>query len=215
VASDQPSESRMRHPTLGPALAIHDDRRRTRWRLGFWILMIPLGITGIFIGRGDLDSGNTTLGYAQIAGAIVLAVYAAVAAATDFQRARSAIRLFIAKDGFELSTGDGPISWDEVATISDPHAPNGDPKIVRVQLDDPQGFPGRQSLSPYGRLMLTINRGDIVIGSGMAKPVLEVETLMRKQLAEFLRAESAGPEAAAPSTAARAKPVRSRRTRGR
>jgi hypothetical protein len=215
VASDQPSESRMRHPTLGPALAIHDDRRRTRWRLGFWILMVPLGIAGLFMGRSDLASGNTLLGGAQIAGAIVLAVYALVAAGTDSQRARSPIRLFIAKDGFELSTGDGPVSWDEVATISDPHAPNGDPKIVRVQLDDPRGFSGRQSLSIPGRLMLTINRGDIVIGSGMTKPVLEVETLMRKQLAEFLRAKSAGPEAAAPSTAARPRPARSRRMRGR
>jgi len=211
VASDQASESKARHPILGPAVAINDDRRRTRWRAGFWVLMVPLGISGLFIGREDLAGGNSALGLAQILGAIVLAVYSLFAAVADLKRLRNPIRLLIARDGFELSTGDGPVSWDEVATICDPNSPVGDPRIVRVQLDDPAGFAERQSLSPIGRLMLRINRGDLVLGSGMATPILDIEALMRKHLADYLRSESAGPEAAPQEATTRAKPIKGRR----
>lgn len=187
MASVQPSESKTRHQVLGPAVAIRDDRRRTQWRLGFEIAMLPLGLAGLAMASGDLTSGNTLLGVAQAAGGLIVAVYGLMGAKIDVKRRLNPTRLLIARDGFELSTGDGPISWDEVATISDPRSPTGEPKNLRVQLDDPQGFAERQALSPVARLMLRVNRGDLVLGSGMEKPIVTVETLMRKQLAEFRR----------------------------
>ena len=187
MASVQPSESKTRHQILGPAVAIRDDRRRTQWRLGFEIAMLPLGLAGLAMASGDLTSGNTLLGVAQAAGGLIVAVYGLMGAKIDVKRRLNPTRLLIARDGFELSTGDGPISWDEVATISDPRSPTGEPKNLRVQLDDPQGFAERQALSPVARLMLRVNRGDLVLGSGMEKPIVTVETLMRKQLAEFRR----------------------------
>jgi hypothetical protein len=38
--------------------------------------------------------------------------------------------------------------------------------------------------------MIRINRGDLNLGSGLAMPIVNVEDLMRKQLAEFRRLES-------------------------
>ena len=192
MTSVQPSESKTRHPVLGPAVAIHDDRRRTWWRLGFEIAMLPLGLAGLAMARGDLASGNTLIGVAQAAGAVIVAVWGILSAKIDVKRRLNPIRLLIARDGFELSTGKGPISWDEVATISDPRSPAGDPKDLRVQLDDPRGFVERYALSPFARVMLRVNKGDLVLGGGMAKPVVTVEALMRRQLAEFRHPGSDG-----------------------
>jgi hypothetical protein len=192
VASVQPSESKARHPILGPATAIHDDARRTWWRLGFEIGMVPLGLAGLAMASSDLSSGNTLIGLAQAAGGVVVGVYGVIYARMDVKRRSHPARLLIGRDGFELSTGPGPVSWDEVATIGDPRSPDGDPKNLRVQLDDPLGFAQRQGLSPVGRLMLRVNRGDLVLGSGMAMPVATVEAMMRKQLSEFHRSESDG-----------------------
>jgi hypothetical protein len=211
VASVQPSESKTRHPALGPAVAIHDDRRRTWWRLCFEIAMLPLGLAGLAMAKGDLEAGNTLLGVAQAAGAVVLAVYGLLAARIDVKRRSNPIRLLIARDGFELSTSQGPISWDEVATISDPRSPAGDPRNLRVQLDDPRGFAERHALSPFARLMLRVNRGDLVLGSGMAKPLATVETMMRRQLAEFRHPGSDGSGSSAESKPERAREPRPRR----
>ncbi|HEX7496853.1 MAG TPA: hypothetical protein VF344_00090 [Candidatus Limnocylindrales bacterium] len=211
MASVQQSESKTRHPVLGPAVAIHDDRRRTWSRIGFEVAMVPLGLAGLAMASGDLSSGNTVIGVAQAAGGVILGVYGILGARIDVRRRLNPIRLLVARDGFELSTGQGPISWDEVASISDPRSPEGDPRNLRVQLDDPSGFAERQRLSPIARVMLRVNRGDLVLGAGMEKPVATVETLMRRQLAEFRRSGSEGPgssEATTPEQARAPKPRR-------
>jgi hypothetical protein len=211
VASVQQSESKTRHPILGPAVAIHDDRRRTWWRIGFEVAMVPLGLAGLAMASGDLSSGNTVIGVAQAAGGVILGVYGILGARIDVRRRLNPIRLLVARDGFELSTGQGPISWDEVASISDPRSPEGDPKNLRVQLDDPGGFAERQRLSPIARVMLRINKGDLVLGAGMAKPVATVETLMRRQLAEFRRSGSEGPGSSDTTQPERARAPKPRR----
>jgi hypothetical protein len=211
VASVQPSESNARHSVLGPAVAVDDDRRRTKWRLGFEIAMLPLGLAGLAMARGDLASGNTLIGAAQAAGALIVAVYGILGARIDVKRRSNPIRLLIARNGFELSTGKGPISWDEVATISDPRSPASDPTNLRVQLDDPKGFAERYDLSPFARVMLRVNRGELVLGSGMTKPVATVETMMRRQLAEFRRSGSDGTESYAETKAGRIRTLKGRR----
>ncbi len=173
--------------------------------------MIPLGISGLFMARVDLESGNTLIGVAQVAAGVVVAVYAFFAAKLDARRMRNPIRLVIARDGFELSTGDGPILWGEVATISDPRSPTGEPKNLRVQLDDPEGFADRQSLSLVARVMLRVNKGDLVLGSGLAEPLVTVEAMMRKQLAEFLRPGHDGVELSAESRTGRIRALKGRR----
>ena len=210
MAPVRPSDSRARQPVLGPAAAIQDDRRRTWWRLGFEIAMVPLGLVGLALASGDLRSGDTLIGVAQAAGGVIVAVYGMAGAKVDWKRRSNPIRLLIAQDGFLVSTDRGPISWDEVATISDPKSPIGDPRNLRIQLDDPSGFAKRQSLSLFARVMLRVNKGDLVVGGGMAKPVATVETLMRRQLAEFRRSE---PDAA--GTAAETRPAGIRPSRGR
>jgi hypothetical protein len=190
VPSDKPIEAKMSHPVLGPAVAIYDDRSRTRLRLLFEIAMVPLGIFGIFLGMGDLAAGNTLLGVGQISGAIIVALYGTRSALIDVRRMRSPIRLVIARDGFELVPGGSPISWAEIASVGDPRNPAGDPRTLRAQLDDPSGYAGREALSPFDRIMIRINRGDLNLGSGLAMPIVKVEDLMRKQLAEFRRLES-------------------------
>ena len=193
MASFQQGESKTRHPVLGPAVAIHDDRRRTWSRIGFEVAMVPLGLAGLAMASGDLSSGNTVIGVAQAAGGVILGVYGILSARIDVRRRLNPIRLLVARDGFELSTGQGPISWNEVASIGDPRSPAGDPRNLRVQLDDPSGFADRQRLSPVARVMLRVNRGDLVLGAGMTKPVATVETLMRRQLAEFRSSGSEEP----------------------
>jgi hypothetical protein len=212
MASDQPGESKTRHPILGPAVGIYDDVRRTAWRLVFEIAMVPLALAGLAMASGDLASGNTLIGVAQAAGAVIVAVYGILAARTDVKRRLNPVRLLIARDGFVLSTGQGPISWDEVASISDPRSPEGDPRNLRVQLDDPHGFAERQALSPVARVMLRVNRGDLVLGGGMARPLVTVQTLMRRQLAEF---RGSGPDGTGIAEAGNTGRIQIRRPRRR
>ncbi len=173
--------------------------------------LVPLGLLGLVMASGQVASGGAFIGATQAASGIIVAIYGVLGARIDVKRRLNPIRLLIAKDGFELSTGHGPISWDEVTTISDPLAPAGAPKNLRVQLDDPEGFAERQNLSPVARLMLRVNKGDLVLGSGMAKPVVTVETMMRKQLAEFRRPGSDGVGSSAESRPGRIREPRGRR----
>jgi hypothetical protein len=221
VAADHPIESKTRHPLLGPGVAIYDDRRTTRARFIIYILLIPLGIFGVFLGRGDIATGSTLFGVAQIAAGIVVVVYSIRAAFIDSQHLANPIRLVVARDGFELAPQphrikgleqfpcQHPISWDEVATIGDRKHPNT-PRTLRLQIDDPQGFADRQALPPFARLMLTFNKGDLVLGGGMAMPIARLEDLMRRYLTDF-RGEASPPE----SKSARTRVPRSQRLRKR
>ena len=91
----------------------------------------------------------------------------------------------IARDGFELFPGHGPVSWNDVDDVSDPRAPDGQPRTLRVQLHSPRGYAEGHGLSLAARLMLWLSRGDLVLGTGMAMPVADAERLMRKRLFEF------------------------------
>lgn len=187
MASDQLIQAKTSHAVLGQGIAVYDNRDRTRLRLIVWIAMIPLGIFGIWLGHGDVAAGNTLLGIAQALGGVIVAAYSIQAAVVDFRRLAIPVRLVIARDGFALVPGDGTISWAEVEAIGDPRSPAGQPRTLRVHLSDPGDFQQRHALSPFARLALRFNRGDLLLGSGMAMPVVKAETLMRTQLADFRR----------------------------
>jgi hypothetical protein len=208
VPSDQPTESKISHAVLGPGIAIYDNSGRTKLRLILWIAMVPLSIFGLGLGRGDIAAGNTVLGIAQLLGSVILAAYSVQAAVVDARRLANPILLVIARDGFALEPGSRAISWDEVEAIKDPKAPAGQPQTLRVHLSDPGEFERRHALSPFARLALRFNRGDLIVGSGMAMPVVEAETLMRRQLADFHRFGSV--RATAPVHAREPKSRRSR-----
>jgi hypothetical protein len=191
VPSDKPTQSTINHAVLGPGIAVFDDRGRTRLRRTIYIIMVPLGIFGIWLGRGDLVAGNTLVGIGQTAGALVVAGYSVLAIRAETKRLASPIRLVIARDGFELGPGDRPVGWDEVASIGDPKSPIGDPRLIRVQLTDPRDYEERHAYSLFGHLNMMFNKGSLILGSGMAMPLAEVETMMRTRLAESRGASSA------------------------
>lgn len=190
MPSDQRIQSNTTHPVLGPGVALYDNRGRTRLRLVLWIVLIPLGLFGIWLGRGDLVSGSTLSGLAQALAGVIVATYAAQAAVGDVKRLMQPVRIVIARDGFALVPGKSAVSRDEVETISDPRNPDGYPRTLRVQLVDPAGFGRRHTLPPTERLWLRLNRGDLDLGAGTAMPVSNAERLMRRQLAEFHRLRS-------------------------
>jgi hypothetical protein len=185
--------------------------------------MVPLGFLGVSLGIGDLTNGSELLGLAEIFGGIVLGLYGIRGAVVDAQRITNPVRLVIARDGFELFPGrrrfpwfelypsQHPVSWDDVATVSDPKSPAGQPRNLRVQLYDPAAFADRENLSALDRLLLRLNGGDLVLGIGMALSVSEVEQLMRQHLAEFRRPGSASvPAAARTATPKARRPARKR-----
>ena len=204
MPSDQPTQSRTSHPVLGPGIAVYDNRGRTRLRLAVWIGMVPLGIFGVWLGRGDVASGNTLPGMAQALGGF-MATYSARATVVDIRRLAIPIRIVVARDGLALVPGDRTISWDEVDSIRDPRAPEGQPRTLRLHLSNPGEFERQHALSLVARLALRVNRGDLLLGAGTAMPVVKAEALMRTQLADFRRRESASAHA----------PVRPREARGR
>ena len=188
---DRPIQTRTNHVILGPGVGLYDDHSRTRMRLILWIALVPLGLFGMWIGRSDLGSG-APLGVAEIVGGAVLAVYSALTAVVEARRLRSPICLVIARDGFAILPGDRTVAWDEVETISDPRSTTGRPSTLRVQLVSPSEFERRHGLSPFARLALRYNRGDLILGGGTLMPVAEAEALMRTRLAESREAGSAG-----------------------
>jgi hypothetical protein len=211
VPSDQPNQTATNHAVLGPGVGLYDDRSRTRMRLILWIAMVPLGLFGVWIGHSDLASGATLQGVAEVLGGAVLVVYSAMTALVDARRLTSPICLVIARDGFAMLPGDRTVAWDEVETISDPRSTAGEPGTLRVQLSRPNEFERRHGLSPFARLALRYNRGDLVLGGGTLMPVVEAEALMRTQLAESRITGSARAGVSVPAREREARPRKARR----
>jgi hypothetical protein len=77
---------------------------------------------------------------------------------------------------------------------------------LRVQLSRPNEFERRHGLSPFARLALKYNRGDLVLGGGTLMPVVEAEALMRTKLAESRKPGSAKASASVPAREREARP---------
>ena len=212
MPSAKPTESKTRHAVLGPGTAIYDNRARTGLRLVLWVLLVALGIYGVWRGGADVASGSTVTGAAQALGGVIVAAYSVWAVVMDARRMASPIRLVIARDGFALLPGTGTVSWNEVESVGDPRSPYGQPRTLRVQLADPDEFRERHALSPVARLRLMFDRGDLLLGSGLAIPIPRAEDLMRKALADFGGTGSG--RTAVPVRARESKARRSRRRSG-
>jgi hypothetical protein len=187
VPSGKASSEPITHPVLGPADAIFDDRTRTLANLLFGLLCVALGPIGVWFGSGDLAGGSELLGFAYVGGGVVLFLYGFRLILNAVGRLQHGAALIVGRDGFEVPGGDGPVSWDEVATISDPASPPGAPRMLRVQLVDPADYATRHRLSLVARRMLRAQQSDLFLGRDMAMPIADVQALMRRRLAEFGR----------------------------
>ena len=170
---------------LGPAVSIFDNRRQALGSLFAYLAFACLGLLGLYIGSSDLAGGSALLGWAEIAGGVILGLYSVRAAVIAARRLRHPTALVIGTEGFEYTDGHGPVLWDEVASIGDPVPPPRVPKALRIHLDDPADYVVRHKLSPFARLMLRLSRDDLPLGRDTLMPIAEVHALMTKRLAEF------------------------------
>ena len=184
------------HPLLGPSVAILDDRTRSRGNLLLGLACICLGPVGVYFGIPDLASGSTVLGLAYVGGGFFLLLYGLWLTFLAAGRLRHPVALVVGRDGFEAAGG-SPVSWDEVATISDPASPPDEPRLVRIQLADPDDYVDRHGLGAVSRQLLRQRDNDLVLDRGMAMPVAEVQAVMREYLAEYRRS-STGPRGRRP-----------------
>lgn len=211
MSSDKPTQTNTVHDVLGPGIAIYDDHSRTRLRLLGWFVGVALGVFGVWIGLIDA-SGNTLFGLAEVAGGVVLFVYAIGSIVLEAKRLSSPIRLVIARDGYELLPGTRTVSWSEVESIGDPKYPAGQAKFLRVQLADPEEFADEYAFTPFDRLKLKWDKGDLVLGGGFAIPLRRAEKLMQDALDEYRGTKSGRPQV--PAGRHEAKSRRGRRRSG-
>lgn len=195
MASDRQTQSTpVNHPLLGPAVEIYADRSQAWGNLFLDLAFLCVALLGFVLGYGDLTGGTASnvggltlppiLGLAEIVGAAVVAAWAIRAAWLAIRRIRSQVFLVVGRDGFEYLAGSGPVRWDEVESVSDPSSSDEQPRTLRVQLADPGDYARRHRLSPIGRVLSLLARGDLIIGHESVMPVPEVQALMRKRLAE-------------------------------
>jgi hypothetical protein len=156
-----------------------------------WAVLVPLGIVGVWLGRGDVASGSALTGLAQALAGVIVVSYSVLAAVEDARRLSEPIRFIVARDGFAFVPRGHTVSWGEVDTIRDPRFPEDQPRTLRIHLADPSEFERRHSLTPFARLALRFNKGDLVLGSGISMPIPKAEDLMRQKLADFRRVGSA------------------------
>lgn len=211
MASGPPTVSTpTNHPVLGPSDAILDDRSHSLGGVFLYAAFTLIGFLGIVLGINDslspgasaaMPIGGPTLGVLEIGGGIVVAIYAMRVVVAAFRRYRQPMTIVIGQDGFDYIFGNGPVMWDEVDTISDPYSPADQPKAVKVQVSDVDAYMTRHNLSALARLEMRFNKWDLSLGRDTIMPVVEVQNLMRKRLAEYRRLQhddSAAPQPARP-----------------
>jgi hypothetical protein len=181
------------HPTLGPAVAIYDDRRKSRRKLLTSAGMAAVGGVGVVLGLGDLANGDGTGGSVFLLAGGALLIYGVNEVRATLMRLRSVFSLIVSETGFEYAFGIGSIAWDEVASVGFERVGRGKPGAVRVQVKVPDEFAARHALSLPAALMLRINDGALYVARGALMPAAGVLELMSERLAEFRKAHIAAP----------------------
>jgi hypothetical protein len=203
LASDpKPLSTPFNHPVLGPAEALLDDRSKARGSLFLALAFIALGLLGIYQGSGDIAGGAAVFGGLYVLGGIVLGLYGLRGAMTAGRSVLRRVSLVVGRDGFDYAGWPGPVGWEEVESIGDP-ASLDRPRAIRVQLTHPDDFVHRHALNVLDRIRLSANRNEMFLGNGTVMPVIDVQTMMRKRLAEFRHEEYKpdAPRAAVPRVA--------------
>jgi hypothetical protein len=208
VATGQQIDSiPVNHPVLGPAVSVYDDHRQALGVVFLYAAFFCLGILGVVLGISDLGGGTAALGIAEVPGGTFLSLYSVRAAFIATRRLGQPIALVVGRDGFQCARGNGPVGWDEVESVGDPSAPPDRPRMLRVQLVDPQDYVRRHALSPFAVIELRVHHNDLYLGNSTKMPVAAIQALMNERLAEFRRVAN-GAAAPKPTRA----PKRRRRT---
>jgi len=183
----------MDHATLGPSVAIYDDRRGAQRHLLMVIVMGAGGILGLLVGGNDLRTGEIATAVVLLVAGVALLAYGVTEARATAKRFGTPVRLVVGESGFEDASVDGPIAWDEVETIGFEKVGRGQPGAVRVQLRASGDFADQHALSRQARLMLRINNGGLYLARGTRMPAAEVLDLMSDRLAGYLRSRKPPP----------------------
>ncbi|HEY5486879.1 MAG TPA: hypothetical protein VIK06_04460 [Candidatus Limnocylindrales bacterium] len=199
TAAESADSIEIEHPTLGPAVAIYDDRRKSRRKLLTASGMAAVGGVGVVLGLGDFANGDGTGGSVFVLAGGALLTYGINEARATLMRLRTVYSLVVSETGFEYAFGVGSIAWDEVASVGfERVARRGKPGAVRVQVKMPDEFAARHELSLPASLMLRINDGALYVARGALMPAGAVLELMNQRLAEFRRAHTPVPAPAQP-----------------
>src|SRR5450759_104776 len=194
MTSGQTADSaEMDHPTLGPSVAIYDHRRGAQRHLLMAVVMAAGGILGLLVGGNDLRTGEIATAVVLLVAGGALLAYGVTEARVTIRRFGSPVRLVVGERGFEDTSVEGPIVWDEVETIGFEKVGRGQPGAVRVQLRAPGKFADQHALSRQARLMLRINNGGLYLARGARMPAAEVLDLMSDRLAGYLRSRKPPP----------------------
>ena len=183
----------MDHATLGPSVAINDDRRGAQRHLLMAVVMAAGGVLGLLVGGNDLRTSEAATGVVLVVAGLALLLYGVTETRATAKRLGTPVRLVVGENGFEDASVDGPIAWDEVETIGFEKVGRGQPGAVRVQLRAPGEFADQHAISRQARLMLRINNGGLYLARGARMPAAEVLDLMSDRLAGYLRSRKPPP----------------------
>jgi len=206
------SSAEVDHPTLGPSVAIYDDRRGATRHLFMSAAMAAGGILGLLVGGNDLRTAEGSTGALLVIMGILLLAYGATETQATIKRLRTPIRLIVGNGGFEDTSIDGPIEWDEIDSMDFEKVGRGVPHAVRAQLHEPREFAKRHALSWTARTVLRMNNGALFLARGALMPANEMLELMEGRLAGHLR-ENRPPPPPPPAARSAGQPARRRTSR--
>jgi hypothetical protein len=172
------------HPTLGPSVSVFDDRRGALRHLLMSAGMAAGGILGLIVGGNDLRTAEGSTGSLLVILGLLLVIYGGTEVQATIVRLRTRTSLIIGDTGFEDPSIAGPVAWEEVKSVDFETVGRGNPKAVRVQLDNPRDFAMRHELSRTARLRLKMNGGALYVARGALMPTPEVLELMDGRLGE-------------------------------
>ena len=197
MTSGQQADSiEIEHPTLGPCVAIHDDRRGAQRHLLMAAVMAAGGVLGLLVGGNDLRTNEAATGVVLVVAGVALLLYGVTEVRATAKRLGTSVRLAVGEDGFEETSVDGPIFWEEVESIGFEKVGRGQPGAVRVQLRSPGEFADQPALSRQARLMLRVNNGGLYVARGARMPASDVLDLMSDRLTAHLRVRKPPPSPA-------------------
>jgi hypothetical protein len=177
----------MDHATLGPSVAIYDDRRGAQRHFLMAVVMAAGGILGLLVGGNDLRTGEIATAVVLLVAGVALLSYGVTEVRATVRRLGTPVRLVVGEGGFEDLSMAGPIAWDEIESIGFEKVGRGQPGAVRVQLRAPREFADHHGLSRQARLMLRINNGGLYLARGARMPAADVLDLMSERLTGHLR----------------------------
>jgi hypothetical protein len=193
-----PGTKEIDHPDLGAAIAILDNRRRTRRDLWLSLACLFAGFLGVYFGYTDAQNGDGTAWFWMLSG-LVLVAYGVGMLRSAVLRFISPIRFVFGAAAFDFAgrPGPEPIRWAEVSAAElEIPAKQSRAEGICFQVRSPEAFAERRGLAPRAARRLIDGGGWISVRGETALPLDEVVDLMRERI-EAQKPASIGSPAAA------------------